>query len=404
MLLALQAEERRELAARRPRRRAGGRGDHHQVHHRGAAGAAGAARAASRARSRYERGWGGVGALPAGMRGGARSDDALPVADRIAPRHDRDRVPLERGLWTDPRRRRRCRISCDFLLGGQYLILKMIGALCLAAVVQLLVERRWRLRDWLLPALGGGDVRGDRRAGQVLRLPLAAAARRRWGCWRDRGCCSPLTRLGRAFSPKERTALTVCLVGAVVAVPGAGVLRRSSSAPSSYAVGTLSAQDYAARFVTPDGYFSLRRGRGRRRLRQAHTSPDDRLFVWGLEPLVYFLSDRRPASRFMHAIPLLTPWSPPEWREQADRGPRAQPAEADPGGAQRRAAVDHGVDGRLLHARSAPTRSSCEVLRQGVPGGGTDGGLRRVGTEVTDDGDAERGLSQSKDGEERQSA
>ncbi|MBN2498850.1 MAG: glycosyltransferase family 39 protein [Deltaproteobacteria bacterium] len=38
---------------------------------------------------------------------------------------------------------------------------------------------------------------------------------------------------------------------------------------------------------------------------RAETKPDDPIFVWGFEPGVYFLSGRRPASRFLYDYPLL---------------------------------------------------------------------------------------------------
>jgi len=46
------------------------------------------------------------------------------------------------------------------------------------------------------------------------------------------------------------------------------------------------------------------------------TEPSDSIFVWGFEPLIYFLADRRPASRFIYNVPLVTPWSPAEWRSE----------------------------------------------------------------------------------------
>jgi len=50
-------------------------------------------------------------------------------------------------------------------------------------------------------------------------------------------------------------------------------------------------------------------------LRQ-HTAPGTPALVWGFEPIIYFLADRPPASRFISQQPLVTPWSPPEWREE----------------------------------------------------------------------------------------
>lgn len=37
---------------------------------------------------------------------------------------------------------------------------------------------------------------------------------------------------------------------------------------------------------------------------QQHTGPEDRVFIWGFEPLIYFLADRTPASRFLMSHPL----------------------------------------------------------------------------------------------------
>jgi len=39
------------------------------------------------------------------------------------------------------------------------------------------------------------------------------------------------------------------------------------------------------------------------------TSPEDRIFVWGFLPMIYELSDRSPASRFIYNIPQRTKWS-----------------------------------------------------------------------------------------------
>jgi hypothetical protein len=46
------------------------------------------------------------------------------------------------------------------------------------------------------------------------------------------------------------------------------------------------------------------------------TDPDDAVFVWGFEPLVYFLADRPPASRFMASTTLTNPASNPAWRDE----------------------------------------------------------------------------------------
>jgi 4-amino-4-deoxy-L-arabinose transferase-like glycosyltransferase len=47
-----------------------------------------------------------------------------------------------------------------------------------------------------------------------------------------------------------------------------------------------------------------------------HTLPEDAIFIWGFEPVIYFLADRPSASRFYSHQPLVTSWSPPEWRRE----------------------------------------------------------------------------------------
>lgn len=50
-------------------------------------------------------------------------------------------------------------------------------------------------------------------------------------------------------------------------------------------------------------------------LRQ-NTGPDDTLFIWGYETLVYFLAERQQASRFVTHQPLASTWQMPKWREE----------------------------------------------------------------------------------------
>ncbi len=49
------------------------------------------------------------------------------------------------------------------------------------------------------------------------------------------------------------------------------------------------------------------------------TQPNTPIYIWGFEPLVYFLADRPPASRFLYNIPLVAHWSPPAWRDELIR-------------------------------------------------------------------------------------
>lgn len=46
------------------------------------------------------------------------------------------------------------------------------------------------------------------------------------------------------------------------------------------------------------------------------TNPDDTIFLWGYDPLLYVLSERDSASRFTSFLPLMTSWTPHEWHEE----------------------------------------------------------------------------------------
>jgi hypothetical protein len=47
---------------------------------------------------------------------------------------------------------------------------------------------------------------------------------------------------------------------------------------------------------------------------RAHSEPDDRVFLWAYDPLVYFLADRPMSSRFLYHYPMVVEWQPPELR------------------------------------------------------------------------------------------
>jgi hypothetical protein len=40
----------------------------------------------------------------------------------------------------------------------------------------------------------------------------------------------------------------------------------------------------------------------------AHTEPDDAIYVWGFQPMLYGLAERRPASRFVYNAPQRAAW------------------------------------------------------------------------------------------------
>jgi hypothetical protein len=52
------------------------------------------------------------------------------------------------------------------------------------------------------------------------------------------------------------------------------------------------------------------------RFLRAHSSQDDQVFIWGTQPVIYFLSERRAPTRFISNLGLISPWGPPAWREE----------------------------------------------------------------------------------------
>src|SRR5712692_5155934 len=53
-------------------------------------------------------------------------------------------------------------------------------------------------------------------------------------------------------------------------------------------------------------------------LRQ-ESAPGDGVFVWGTDPLIYYLTQLRPPTRFISNLALISPWAPPAWREELIR-------------------------------------------------------------------------------------
>ncbi|MGD9892195.1 MAG: ArnT family glycosyltransferase [Dehalococcoidia bacterium] len=57
------------------------------------------------------------------------------------------------------------------------------------------------------------------------------------------------------------------------------------------------------------------------------TNPNDTIFVWGYDPLVYVLSDRESSSRFTSFLPLMSLWTPQRWVDEfVDDIERRRPA------------------------------------------------------------------------------
>ncbi len=58
---------------------------------------------------------------------------------------------------------------------------------------------------------------------------------------------------------------------------------------------------------------------------QHNSNPNDGVFVWGSEPLIYFLAQRNPPTRFVSNLGLISLWAPPTWRQELIRTLQAEP-------------------------------------------------------------------------------
>ena len=52
---------------------------------------------------------------------------------------------------------------------------------------------------------------------------------------------------------------------------------------------------------------------------KSHSAPANGVYVWGNEPLIYYLSGHRPPVRFVWNLPLIAPWRLPGWRRELVR-------------------------------------------------------------------------------------
>jgi hypothetical protein len=52
---------------------------------------------------------------------------------------------------------------------------------------------------------------------------------------------------------------------------------------------------------------------------RAESLPQDKVFIWGTQPLIYFLGERRAPTRFVSNLGLISPWGPRAWQEELIR-------------------------------------------------------------------------------------
>jgi len=202
-----------------------------------------------------------------------------------------------------------------FLLGGEHLVLKLTGLLAMIGVADLALRPeagrlRWLLPGWLGVMLAQVWAQGKYfeyhwlPALPPLALLAGQGAAAAWRLLRDH-VRSQL--LARACAAAGLLALLVSFAAGYRAHFGRAI---------NYASGGLPAAEFLTDFNDPRGDFSITADLSVASYLRAETPPGDPIFIWGFEPIVYFLADRRPASRFISQQPLVTAWSPPEWRRE----------------------------------------------------------------------------------------
>lgn len=203
-----------------------------------------------------------------------------------------------------------------FVLGLPYKWLFFIGLLAIVGAIDLGARPESARLRWLLPAWAGVLIASVWAQGKFYSyhwLPalaplclLAAQGLRAIG-----------SVLREALSPKAARALSAAGLLLVLAL-SAQAYWQALNWPLRYLAGGMSCAAFTQRYDRY-GDFSLLADKQVAAFIRERTAPDDTIFIWGFEPLIYCYADRRPASRFIYTVPLVTAWSPPEWRRELMR-------------------------------------------------------------------------------------
>lgn len=117
-------------------------------------------------------------------------------------------------------------------------------------------------------------------------------------------------RLIRQFKGARRQAtLGAAVLGGLVVVLATTPLYRARAHllfDVATGVGTLDEHWRSGFYANPD--FSLRDDLALADWLRENTEPSETVFLWGYEPMVYFLAGREPVSRFPYVLPIVVPW------------------------------------------------------------------------------------------------
>jgi 4-amino-4-deoxy-L-arabinose transferase-like glycosyltransferase len=209
-----------------------------------------------------------------------------------------------------------------FLLGLPHTLLFPIGLLAMAGTADLVFRRgsgpfRWLLPVWALLLMLSVWVQGKFYTYHWLPMlpPLALLA--------GQGLRTIARAVGDASSPRTGRAVAAAMALVVALLLGIQYWR-TLAWPIRHLAGRVSQVELLARY-NHYGDFSLAADREAAAYVGDRTGAGETIFIWGFEPLVYFLADRQPASRFIYTVPLVTKWSPPEWQNELIRDLAEQP-------------------------------------------------------------------------------
>ena len=89
---------------------------------------------------------------------------------------------------------------------------------------------------------------------------------------------------------------------------------RTWGTAGAYIIGNEPRADYYARFV--GGEVRADESHAVAQYLRERIAPGDTLYIWGFRPEVYYLTQTRPATRFIFQFPLVAAWYPQDWRQQ----------------------------------------------------------------------------------------
>jgi hypothetical protein len=193
----------------------------------------------------------------------------------------------------------------------------LLGAWLAAAVASVALQRKYFGYHWTpvlqpLAALAGLTL------ARVLTVPASLPLR---------GAALRVFRVFVSVRSVSAPQPLVCLLGAAV-IAGWSVAWPANGydATARLLTGGLRRDSYWQRFGRPyHGDFSFLADAWAARYIRSHTRRADPVYIWGFEPLTLFLAERYAPTRFVFAVPLVSPWTPARWREQFMSQLRARP-------------------------------------------------------------------------------